>query len=127
MEPAQGISFTWSYAKIMRLIFPEVNRVHPPVVSEMCVDKKTADDCFRSTPATEETAARRRGYRIHIRHWMKSAGLKTVAQAAKRLGVSESTLKSIMTDKGQKRYSDGTLQHVLDKTSYNPKGPTNGE
>ncbi len=64
---------------------------------------------------TAQTGQKRLSYRTNIKHWMKSAGLESVAAAAKRLGVGESTLKSIMTDKGEKRYSEETLNKVLEK------------
>jgi hypothetical protein len=56
---------------------------------------------------------RRRGYRAEVRRWMARKDLKTVAEAAKWLGVSGSTLKSIMTDRGETRYSQETLDRVL--------------
>ena len=59
--------------------------------------------------------ALRRGYRREIRAWMKVNGLKTNAQAAKALGISESTLKSIMSSVGERKYGPETLQAVLEK------------
>jgi hypothetical protein len=49
---------------------------------------------------------------------MKSKDLGTVADAARHLAVSESTLKSIMTEKGEMRYGADTLEEVLKKTGY---------
>ena len=46
---------------------------------------------------------------------MKVNGLKTNAQAAKALGISESTLKSIMSSVGERKYGPETLQAVLEK------------
>jgi hypothetical protein len=57
----------------------------------------------------------RRGHRREVREWMKDAGIKTIEVAAKRLAVSRSTLVSIMSDKGQKRYSESKLKEVLRK------------
>ena len=57
----------------------------------------------------------RRGYRAEVREWMRAQGLRTNPEAASRLGVSVDILKSIMSSKGQKRYSDHTLQTVLKK------------
>ena len=55
----------------------------------------------------------RRGYRVEVRQWMKDEGLATNAAAARRLGLSTSGLKSIMSSKGEKRYGDETLTRVL--------------
>ncbi len=60
-------------------------------------------------------AATRRGYRAEIRAWMKAVGVKTNADAARRLAVSVDTLKSIMSTKGNKKYSDETRNSVLKK------------
>jgi hypothetical protein len=59
--------------------------------------------------------ARKRGYRTEIKQWMKDKKIETIPGAAKRLGVGFDILKSIMTNKGKKRYSDKTLQDVLKK------------
>jgi len=48
---------------------------------------------------------------------MKRKELKSVADAAKRLGVGPDTLKSIMSSKGRKRYADDTLADVLRQIS----------
>lgn len=58
---------------------------------------------------------RRRGYRNEVRQWMTKNGLETNAAAAKRLAVSTSTLKSIMSDKGKLRCSKKKLEEVLSK------------
>jgi hypothetical protein len=71
--------------------------------------------------APEKPAIHRRGYRSHIRAWMKNETISTVPLAAKRLGVSESTLKSIMSEKGDIRYSADTLARVLRETSSREK------
>jgi len=59
--------------------------------------------------------APRRGYRSEIRQWMDRRNLRNNAQAARELTVSVSLLKSIMSAKGKKRYSDETLKRVLEK------------
>jgi hypothetical protein len=64
------------------------------------------------------TRAVRRGYRKEVREWMRIKELKTIPDAAKRLGVGVDTLKSIMTDKGDKRYGDDTLKSVLEKIRH---------
>ena len=56
---------------------------------------------------------RRRSYRAEVRQWMARENVKTVAEAAKRLGISESTLKSIMSARGARRYSAETLNRIL--------------
>jgi hypothetical protein len=55
----------------------------------------------------------RRGYRPEIREWMGKRQLRTIPEAARRLGVGVSTLKSIMSSKGKPRYSEDTLHAVL--------------
>jgi hypothetical protein len=60
----------------------------------------------------------RRGYREEVRQWMKSKGLRTLPDAAKRLVVGVDTLKSIMSNKGNKRYGDATLRDVLKKIGH---------
>ena len=71
------------------------------------------DDLIQPGPA-----AARRGYRIEIQKWMKSKGLKTTEEAARSLGVGLFTLKSIMSEKGKKRYGDATLTAVLKKIGH---------
>jgi hypothetical protein len=56
---------------------------------------------------------RKRGYRVEVRQWMARENVRTVAEAAKRLGISESTLKSIMSARGKRRYSEETLNRIL--------------
>jgi transcriptional regulator with XRE-family HTH domain len=46
---------------------------------------------------------------------MKRKQLRSVQDAARKLGISDSTLKSIMSDKGEKKYSDETLRRVLEE------------
>jgi DNA invertase Pin-like site-specific DNA recombinase len=46
---------------------------------------------------------------------MKNEQLGSVKGAARKLGISDSTLKSIMSDKGEKKYSDENLRRVLEK------------
>jgi len=55
----------------------------------------------------------RRGYRSEVRAWMERRGVSSVKAAAKRLGVSDSVLKSIMSTKGKVKYSPETLDNVL--------------
>ncbi len=59
--------------------------------------------------------AARRGYRAEIRQWMESNEVRTIPEAAEGLMVGIDTLKSIMSSKGDKRYSDATLSKVLKK------------
>lgn len=61
---------------------------------------------------------KRVGYRRHILAWMKRQQVQDRDQAARRLGISMSTLKSIMSDKGRARYGDETLQRVLKTIGY---------
>lgn len=68
---------------------------------------------LESKAEAEVSLPRRRGYRKEVRVWMDKLGLQTISQGAKRLGVSESTFKSIMSDKGKQRYSEDTLRRVL--------------
>ena len=67
------------------------------------------------SPEAIEQPALRRGHRAEVRAWMAARGIKTVAQAAKDLAVSETTLKNIMSDKGKVRYGRDTLEQILEK------------
>lgn len=71
---------------------PSVKAVHPPI------------------PGTPSPM---RGYRVPIRAWMHDHTITSVRVAARRLGVSESVLKSIMTTKGKIRHSSETLDKIL--------------
>lgn len=57
----------------------------------------------------------RKSYRAEVEKWMKDKGIETKREAAKQLGVSESTLKSIMTTNGKPRYGRERLEIVLKK------------
>ncbi len=57
----------------------------------------------------------RKGYRLEVREWMQQQGLTTLEQASRKLAVGLSTLKSIMSDKGKRRYGPRTLEVVLSK------------
>jgi hypothetical protein len=65
--------------------------------------------------ATETIKATRRGYRQEVKTWMRSAGIESQKQAARRLSVSIDILKSIMSNRGRARYSTETLREVLEK------------
>jgi hypothetical protein len=74
------------------------------------------------TPAPETALAAqaglRKGYRAEVRAWMKREGISSVQKAARKLATSESTLKSIMSNKGGVRYSSETLAAILEKIGY---------
>jgi len=72
----------------------------------------------RGTFLSDRVPVTRRGYRQEIQQWMKAQQIPTVAQAAKRLGISKSALKSIMSDKGSVRYGDDRLNLVLSEIGY---------
>jgi hypothetical protein len=57
----------------------------------------------------------RQGHRSEVQAYKIKHGLKTNAMAARRLGVSVDTLKSIMSSKGELRCSQETLGSVLRK------------
>jgi len=63
----------------------------------------------------------RKGYRSEIREWMQQKRITSVEKAAKRLAVSDSTLKSIMSDKGTIRYSAETLARILKEIGQPPR------
>ncbi len=65
-----------------------------------------------------ESSPVRTGYRQQILDWMKAEEIPTVELAARRLGVSKSTLKSIMSEKGKPRYGQERLQTVLRKIGH---------
>jgi hypothetical protein len=49
---------------------------------------------------------------------MRNEGIRSVKKAAKELAVSDSTLKSIMSNRGDVRYSPETLTEILEKIGY---------
>jgi hypothetical protein len=61
----------------------------------------------------EKPTGKRKGYRTEVRAWMKRNGIKTIPEAGKVLAISDSTLKSIMSDEGNARYGEDTLKRVL--------------
>jgi hypothetical protein len=79
-------------------------------------------ESIRDTPEAKSTIpvkqAPRHGYRDQVRAWMKEKEIKNIREAAKHLGVSISTLKSIMSNKGERRYGEDTLAAVLAKTGF---------
>jgi hypothetical protein len=68
--------------------------------------------------AAPSSAPARIGYRSHLKSWMKAKKLTSVRVAAKHLAISESTLKSIMSDKGDIRYGPDVLARILKDTGY---------
>jgi len=60
----------------------------------------------------------RRGYRTEVRKWMNDEQLESIPDAAKRLQVGYDVLKSIMSNRGKKRYGDETLRDVLKKIGH---------
>lgn len=84
-------------------------------------DHWQAEGFRRLMPKTEPMRTRsdpKRGYRAHVRAWMKDNEITTTAAAAKHLGVSIDTLKSVMSSKGRARYSKDTLADILKKTGF---------
>jgi hypothetical protein len=67
-----------------------------------------------SVQAEQSGTNQRQGYRTEVKDWMKRNGIKTVAEASKRLSISETALKSMMSDRGKRRYSEETLARILD-------------
>jgi hypothetical protein len=71
------------------------------------------------TAAEANAAPRlRRGYRKEVRQWMALERLSTLDVAAKRLRISRSALKSIMSDRGKCRYGGATLDRVLETVGH---------
>ena len=60
-------------------------------------------------PTEAPITAPRRGYRTEVRAWMDAEEIATIEEAAKKLAVSLTTLKSIMSDKGEARYGEDHL------------------
>ena len=56
-----------------------------------------------------------KGSREEVGQWMKRNHVRNIYAAAQKLGLSESTLKSMMSERGQIRYSEETLQRTLSK------------
>ena len=87
--------------------------------------KEVAEWCSVA-PVNEDSkiagARSRRGYSEQIHQWIEREGLGNVERAARRLGVSKSVLKSIMSTKGKMRYSQETLERVLKEIGCKPEG-----
>jgi hypothetical protein len=71
---------------------------------------ETSDSAY---PETIAAPGRRRGYRQDVRRWMTQERLRVLPEAAKRLGISLSTLKSICSDRGKRRYGEANLIRIL--------------
>jgi hypothetical protein len=67
--------------------------------------------------ATSSNALLRRGYREEIKGYMKEHEMKRAAMA-KQCGVSVSTLQSIMSTKGKRRFGEDALRRVLTKVGH---------
>lgn len=63
---------------------------------------------------------KRKSYRTEVQQWMQQKNLETLEQASRRLGISHSTLKSIMSDKGKPRFGQATLERVLREICSKP-------
>jgi hypothetical protein len=79
--------------------------------------EKSLMPCENAAEAIAEPRPRR-GYRTEVRQWMALQGVSTVEMAAKRLSISHSTLKSIMSGRGKRRYGDAALTRVLGSIGY---------
>jgi len=89
---------------------------------EASAEWREYQDALLGMEASEETTAgatgKERGYRAEIQAWMASMQLENLDQASRRLGLSKSALKSIMSTKGKPRYSQETLKRVLTEIGY---------
>lgn len=101
---------------------PEIERILADILQLRAVGKSNQGAGEGPADGGAATPNARRGYRKEVRQWMESKRLRTVPEAARRLGVGRDTLKSIMSSKGEKRYSDDTLNDVLEKIGAKP-GP----
>ena len=72
-------------------------------------------DSLHKTHVSGKSEIDRPAYRDEIKAWMQRVGMESQKQAAKRLAVSIDVLKSIMSGKGKKRFSEETLLSVLKK------------
>jgi hypothetical protein len=70
----------------------------------------------RTSASIAETE--RRGYRTEVREWMAREGVATLEFAAKRLHISVSALKSVMSKRGKCRYGEATLAQILGTIGY---------
>jgi len=81
---------------------------------DMLLDVAEAQEAGTAVGAKDLTGfGRRRSYRAEVHEWMAGQKIKTAAEAARRLAVSESALKSIMSSRGIRRYGEQTLNRVL--------------
>jgi hypothetical protein len=82
---------------------PFENYLHPALKDALKLDR----------PEDNKPVVLRRGYRKEVRVWMQRNEISSVKEAAKRLAISDSILKSIMANVGKKKYSPETLAGVL--------------
>jgi hypothetical protein len=68
-------------------------------------------------PELKSTTSRR-GYRGEVKQWMQRDGIETIEKAAHQLGVSTTTLKSIMYPRMKIRHSGETEDMVLRKIGF---------
>jgi hypothetical protein len=73
--------------------------------------RKRAKPPGRSTPPPVS----RQGYRREVDQWKNKMGIRTIAEAARKLVVGVDTLKSIRSSRGKLRCSEKTLKAVLKK------------
>lgn len=77
-----------------------------------------------STNLAAVAEEQRRRYRAEVLEWMAWERLSTVEEASKRLVISLSALKSMMSDRGKRRYSeenaDANPRNQPRKTSWSP-------
>ncbi len=76
----------------------------------MVPDPKAAAFFAATTP--------RRGYRTEVRDWMGREQISKLDRAARRLGISLSALKSMMSTRGKRRYGEAALTRVLGIIGY---------
>jgi hypothetical protein len=78
--------------------------------------EKSAMPCENAVAVAAEPP--RRGYRLEVRQWMEREGVPTLDLAAKHLHISLSALKSIMSERGKRRYAQAVLTRILENIRY---------
>ena len=64
-------------------------------------------------PTIPKAESKRQGYRKEVQAWMKRKQIAKLDDAAKRLALSKSALKSIMSSRGKLRCGADTLGRIL--------------
>ena len=82
-------------------------------ITQRVTDAAAEETRESADPEDIAERVRRRSYRKEVRQWMTHEGLRNLNEASKRLGVSMSALKSMISHRGKRRYGEASLIRIL--------------